>query len=1028
MKQKLLFLIILIATQYLMAQNYSVEFDGNDDYITCGNSSTLRPSSAITVEAWVYINSIGSWEAIISNLQDNSSTESGCGLYFNGGNITWWLTTVNASSNIQDDVPNSSISTHTWTHIAGTYDGSFLRLYINGIHINDDYAMTGEIDWNNTPLNFYIGAYIDDNEDYYFDGLIDEVRVWNYARTQNEIASTMRNELNGNETGLLGYWQLNENTGTSTQDETSNNNDGTLTNGPTWSYTVPAIAQFEYLDYKTAPISISSAVSTSNFTEYSDGFAMKFYSGGFSSTEYYAVACNQNSGTSTLNLTGDVDRKSLQFWRLMDNSNDYITVKIDLDQFCPDLYNSELEADDYKLLYDNSEYWNVAASGASINGHVITFNNVLPTETFYTIGRDNDEATVSTSSISNVAVTSATCGGNVTADGGGTVTAKGVCWNTAGSPTVSNSKTTDGSGTGSYTSSITGLDPNTTYYVRAYATNSEGTTYGTQLSFTTTNTLTWDGSAGSSWTIAANWDGNISPPSTVNIVIPTTATDPLIASDETVICNNLTINSGGEMTVAAGGNITISGNLSNSGTFTVASDNSNTGSVIVESTASGNINFERYVTSGKWHYVSAPVDAISLAAWMPLNNIAQYESQYQFYRWDEDTQYWIHYGYTGEEPEDFGDTQFVDARGYTLTTTADGELSFTGAPLTSNVVYNASYSPDAGAGFHLVGNPFSSDIAITSLADATNNFLADNTDLLDASYQAIYIWNEGDLYTYGNNDYSVICNTGFSGEGSGSKIGKEFVQPGQAFMIKVKEEGEIYFNADIRKHGDAAFYKNEGEWPGLELTITGNSTHNSTIVAFNSQMSKGLDPSYDVAKLKGNHTLSVYTLLIEDNGSKFAIQALNNQNHEDYIIPVGVEIAEPGNYTFSVYQEYMESYNILLEDRQQNTMTNLCWENYTTLISESGTGRFFLHFKDATAIGENPDNSNILIWSAYRQIYIKGSDAGKVTVLDVMGRVILQKEISDNESISVPVNLQSGIYLVTVQNGKEIKTGKVFIK
>ena len=93
--------------------------------------------------------------------------------------------------------------------------------------------------------------------------------------------------------------------------------------------------------------------------------------------------------------------------------------------------------------------------------------------------------TVTTSLVSEVATTSATCGGNVTSDGGASVTVRGVCWSTSQNPTVNDSHTTDGSGTGSFTSNITGLTANTTYYVRAYATNSAGTAYGEEVTFTT---------------------------------------------------------------------------------------------------------------------------------------------------------------------------------------------------------------------------------------------------------------------------------------------------------------------------------------------------------------------------------------------------------------------------------------------------------------------------------------------------------------------------------------------------------------
>ena len=93
--------------------------------------------------------------------------------------------------------------------------------------------------------------------------------------------------------------------------------------------------------------------------------------------------------------------------------------------------------------------------------------------------------TVITSPVTNVTPTTATCGGNVTYNGNATVTARGVCWSTSNNPTVNDSYTEDGTGIGVYTSSITGLIPNTTYYVRAYATNSFGTAYGDEVSFTT---------------------------------------------------------------------------------------------------------------------------------------------------------------------------------------------------------------------------------------------------------------------------------------------------------------------------------------------------------------------------------------------------------------------------------------------------------------------------------------------------------------------------------------------------------------
>lgn len=83
----------------------------------------------------------------------------------------------------------------------------------------------------------------------------------------------------------------------------------------------------------------------------------------------------------------------------------------------------------------------------------------------------------------------AQCGGTVTGDGGFSVTARGVCWSVAPEPTVSNLHSNDGSGTGTFVSTLTGLQPSTTYYVRAYATNANGTVYGEQRTVTTPSGL-----------------------------------------------------------------------------------------------------------------------------------------------------------------------------------------------------------------------------------------------------------------------------------------------------------------------------------------------------------------------------------------------------------------------------------------------------------------------------------------------------------------------------------------------------------
>lgn len=102
---------------------------------------------------------------------------------------------------------------------------------------------------------------------------------------------------------------------------------------------------------------------------------------------------------------------------------------------------------------------------------------------FEYIGASLAVPAVTTTAITGISSTGASSGGNVTSDGGAAVTARGVCWSTGNNPTTASSHTTNGTGTGVFTSAITGLTEGLRYYVRAYATNSVGTAYGAELSF-----------------------------------------------------------------------------------------------------------------------------------------------------------------------------------------------------------------------------------------------------------------------------------------------------------------------------------------------------------------------------------------------------------------------------------------------------------------------------------------------------------------------------------------------------------------
>lgn len=111
--------------------------------------------------------------------------------------------------------------------------------------------------------------------------------------------------------------------------------------------------------------------------------------------------------------------------------------------------------------------------------------NLISSCTKDEINKQDQLPVLTTTIASDISQTTASCGGNINLDGGLTITSRGVCWSTSANPTIVNSKTTDVIGTGIFTSSISDLTANTTYYVRAFAVNSAGTAYGNEISFTT---------------------------------------------------------------------------------------------------------------------------------------------------------------------------------------------------------------------------------------------------------------------------------------------------------------------------------------------------------------------------------------------------------------------------------------------------------------------------------------------------------------------------------------------------------------
>lgn len=217
---------------HLPGSGNAMAFDGVDDRVEIASpGADQKPTTAITVEAWVY--STGSPEdfaGIVSNAQDNGSDEAGYYLTRrSNGNVEFLLSTGAGFTG-----PSTPLPQNQWVHVAATYDGVNSQLYLNGI-LKSTVAKTGTIDWVTAQANtvYTIGCYVDANESLEFSGKIDEVKIWNVARTQAQIQADMCRKI-ANSSGvssLIAYFNFDETGGNAAYNQAGPDVDASLTNG-----------------------------------------------------------------------------------------------------------------------------------------------------------------------------------------------------------------------------------------------------------------------------------------------------------------------------------------------------------------------------------------------------------------------------------------------------------------------------------------------------------------------------------------------------------------------------------------------------------------------------------------------------------------------------------------------------------------------------------------------------------------------------------------------------------------------------
>ena len=243
------------------AQDRALHFDGIDDHVIIPDHPSLHFTNQLTVELWIRpTGATADVQTVLSKGDNPSFAFLATSFWDVNDQVFFDITTTDGYFSVVYTLTSSFL--HSWHHLAATYDGSFLTLYVDGVQA-DQVAATGSIVTEALPV--YIGVY-DQFNSFPYNGTIDEVRIWNIARSEADIQARKNIEIASSTPGLVSYFQMNQGVagGTNTTETTlfnaSSAVNGTLNDfalsGPTsnWinGFTNPIILPVSVLSFTAA--------------------------------------------------------------------------------------------------------------------------------------------------------------------------------------------------------------------------------------------------------------------------------------------------------------------------------------------------------------------------------------------------------------------------------------------------------------------------------------------------------------------------------------------------------------------------------------------------------------------------------------------------------------------------------------------------------------------------------------------------------------------------------------------------------
>ena len=538
-------------------------------------------------------------------------------------------------------------------------------------------------------------------------------------------------------------------------------------------------------------------------------------------------------------------------------------------------------------------------------------------------------------------------------------------------------------GSGTFTPATTG-----TYYVgfHGHSDADELTLYVDDIQVVQyQQTTTWSGNVDNDWRNENNWSNGIPPGTLTDVTIPSGKTNyPTVT--KTAYCKSVTI----ESNASGDGSLIGAGNIISINDATV----------------------ERYIPSDSvWHEVSAMTTGATIGSFYFNHSPDVWMEEYveatdsRIPVFDLITNMSLGKGY-----EIWVDTGFI------ITASFNGTLNSADVALTATSSPPLSFT-DAAHGYNLLGNPFSSAISWDSVYANGSPANIDNE---------VWVWSpaSGNYKTY---------------TGAGGPLTNGIIPMGQGFFIHASATSPVLtIPTSAQVHSSQAFYApGRDSKPQLTLSVNKGQKNDEVLIAFNPAYTDNFDPGFDGLKLMGSKKAPQLYVVTEEN-KKLSIDAVPPVRLGDAkVIKLFFKAGETGDQVLIAQDiDKLEGVKVYLEDLKLGVTQLLndkpVYNFFATYYQNPD--RFRLHFeRDVDGISSLSKQNNIRAYAYGKRLYIVSNEnAAKatklITLFDITGRKILEKQLPPGELVSVPVTVSNTYAVVRVVTNGEVYTTKVFIK